>query len=763
MWKRIRDFFTPPSFDDPEQTRRTATLYRALVGTLIVTGAHTLVTPAILPNSDWPFLIGLMVSVLVILSMWLVRTGRHTLAMTLVTSMFWIVITLASILIHGLDTPILSAYVAAAVLVGYFAGIRALVGYSIVTSLFLLGSIWADANALLPEPSGGDSPYANWWIVTSGLVMTTVLISLSRRNNDLALDEALQSQRAAVEATHQLEASGALLATRAREQATTAELGQLALAEASLDVLIAEASKAVAATLEMDLVTVLECTPGGDAFRLRAGLGWAEESAGSALIPAEHAVTAAHTLSSNEPVIVEDWSMDERFPQSPGLRELGVMSSISVGIRGTDEPYGVFAAHSKKPRKFTEDDVRFLQSVANLLALVRRREETVAALQKSEANLLHARKMEAIGQFAGGIAHDFNNMLTAISGYNQMIMQRMAPDDPGLGDARQVKHASERAAALTQQILAFSRRQILQPEVLDLNAIIRKTRGMLERIIGEDVTLSISLEPELLLVRADPSQVEQVLVNLAANARDAMPRGGYLEIETRNVDPKGGGPGVPEQLAPGPCVRISIADTGSGMASATREQIFEPFFTTKNPTEGTGLGLATVYGIVKQSGGEIEVETEEGSFTRFFIYLPASDDAREPSLRQEEPKLRPHGHETVLLAEDEPTVRRLTRRMLEELGYAVLEAENGARALSVASRHEGPIELLVTDVVMPEMGGAELADRLESVRPETRVVYVSGYAADVLDQERFEKGSAVFLAKPFSHDELARKLRELLD
>ena len=380
-----------------------------------------------------------------------------------------------------------------------------------------------------------------------------------------------------------------------------------------------------------------------------------------------------------------------------------------------------------------------------------------------EEQLRQAQKLEAIGQLAGGIAHDFNNLLTAINGYSDLSLRRLQMEDPLRRNLEEIKKAGERAASLTRQLLAFSRKQVLQPKVLDLNAIVSDLEKMLRRLIGEDVELRTVLETELGKVKADPGQIVQVVMNLAVNSRDAMPRGGKLTIETKNVSLDEEYARQHISVAPGSYVMLAVTDTGTGMNEETRKRIFEPFFTTKELGKGTGLGLSTVYGIVKQSGGNIWVYSEVGHGTTFKVYLPrVGGEAREYK-RSAEVEESVEGAETILLAEDEEVVRKLTVQVLEMYGYEVLEASNGGSALLLCERHQGPIHLLVTDVIMPEMSGRELADRLAQLRPEMRVLYMSGYTDNAIVHQGVLDEGANFIEKPFSPDALARKVREVLD
>jgi two-component system, cell cycle sensor histidine kinase and response regulator CckA len=386
----------------------------------------------------------------------------------------------------------------------------------------------------------------------------------------------------------------------------------------------------------------------------------------------------------------------------------------------------------------------------------------VTERKELEEQLRQAQKMEAVGKLAGGVAHDFNNLLTVINGYSDLLAKRLRAEDPLRLNVEEIKKAGERATSLTRQLLAFSRKQVLQPKVIDLNEVVRETEKMLRRLIGEDVELRASLGPWLGSVKADPGQMEQVLMNLAVNARDAMPHGGKLTISTENVylDEEYAAHHV--SVAPGRYVMLAVSDTGSGMDEETRARVFEPFFTTKEAGKGTGLGLSTVYGIVKQSGGYVWVYSEVGRGTTFKIYLPRVDAGAQLYSQTPSHARKLGGTETVLLAEDDELVRNMTRVILSDHGYKVLAEANGVAALSLFERTEEPIHLLLTDVVMPGMSGRELADRLTRLRPEMKVLFMSGYTEDAIVHHGVLDEGVNFIQKPFTPDDLARKVREVL-
>jgi PAS domain S-box-containing protein len=378
-----------------------------------------------------------------------------------------------------------------------------------------------------------------------------------------------------------------------------------------------------------------------------------------------------------------------------------------------------------------------------------------------EDKLLHAQKMEAVGRLAGGVAHDFNNMLMAIMGYAEMILEGLRLDDPLHRKASGIMKATDRAAALTRQLLAFSRKQILQPQVINLNAVVNDTRDMLRRLIGEDIELVTVLDPSLGNVKADPGQIEQVIMNLAVNARDAMPQGGKLAIQTGNIEFIEPYDCKFEIAAPGHYAVLAVSDTGEGMDERTQANLFEPFYTTKELGKGTGLGLSTVYGIVKQSDGCIEVQSQPGVGTTFKIYLPLVQEAIAAVETMTVTRLR--GSETILVVEDDDMVRQLIVDALGLYGYKILPASNGGEALLLCERHREPIQLMLTDVVMPHMSGRELAERLAPLHPEMKVLYMSGYTEEIVGPRGVLQKGALFIQKPFTPTILVRKVRQVLD
>jgi signal transduction histidine kinase len=391
------------------------------------------------------------------------------------------------------------------------------------------------------------------------------------------------------------------------------------------------------------------------------------------------------------------------------------------------------------------------------------RKAAEAALRQSEEQLRQVQKIEAVGRLAAGVAHDFNNILTAIMGHSELLLRQLDAGDPRRKNAEQIEKVAHLAAGLTRQLLIFSRKQVIEPRVLDLNAVILDIKKMLRRLIGENIEFCTLLDPAAGHIKADPGQIEQVIMNLAVNARDAMPKGGKLTVTTANTTlDKNHLKNFPDMGA-GDYVMLAIADTGTGMSEEVKAHLFEPFFTTKPPGTGTGLGLATCFGIVKQNTGHINVHSELGSGTTFKIYFPQVQSAIEPLRVRNQPTEAAGGNETVLLVEDEPVVRELAVATLREKGYTVVEAGNGEEGLRLAQQHDGKIDLVLTDVVMPVMGGKEMADALRTSHPDTKVLFTSGYTEDALGHHGVLRPGILFLPKPYLTATLARKVREVLD
>jgi PAS domain S-box-containing protein len=442
------------------------------------------------------------------------------------------------------------------------------------------------------------------------------------------------------------------------------------------------------------------------------------------------------------------------------LQEKGDAPPVECRIIRPDGSERMIQARGRGQRDASGRIARLIGSAQD----VTDRLEAESEHRRLEEQLRQSQKMEAVGQLAGGIAHDFNNLLTVIKAYSGLVGDQLEEGSAIKSDVVEIQRAAGRAASLTQQLLAFSRKQILQPRVLDLNSVSRDLEPMLRRLIGDNIQIVTQAGASLGRVKADPGQIEQVLINLSLNARDAMPSGGTLTIETANVELDEAYHGRHAVIAAGPYVLLAVSDTGAGMDEATRSRVFEPFFTTKPVGKGTGLGLSTVYGIVKQSSGYIWVYSEPRLGTTFKIYLPRLEADEISATTAERPEVVPEsGSETVLLVEDEPAVRSLARRVLERHGYTVLEARDGMDALRVAEQYRQPIQLLVTDMMMPELSGRDVWTALSAKRSDLRVLYMSGYTNDDMIRRGFLDAGAAFLQKPFTSIDLARAARTVLD
>jgi PAS domain S-box-containing protein len=466
---------------------------------------------------------------------------------------------------------------------------------------------------------------------------------------------------------------------------------------------------------------------------------------------------------SGQPLWITDVTVDDRFPRAAAAAKGGIHGAFGFPIRVAGDVEGVVEFFCRQVREPDDELLKMVADIGLKIGQFGERARAEDALHQTEAQLRQSQKMEAVGRLAGGVAHDFNNLLTVIRGYSELILSRLAPGDPTYREMEEVKKAADRAAGLTGQLLAFSRRQFVSTKVMDLNAVIMNMDGMLRRLLGEDIIeLCADLDQPLGSIKADPGQIEQVIMNLAVNARDAMPSGGRLTIETRNVLIGKGPRRETMVLDEGAYVLLAVRDTGHGMTEETQSHLFEPFFTTKEKGKGTGLGLSTVYGIVKQSGGTIGVESEPGRGTTFKIFFPRVDEAAHGEAAAGGVADRAHGRETILLVEDEPAVRGLVHEALRLHGYNVLVARHGIEALLTGAKHMGPIHLLLTDVVMPQMSGPEVAEKLTAVRPDMKVLYMSGYPDHPVFSQGVKRETA-FLQKPFTPNVLTQKVREVLD
>jgi len=447
---------------------------------------------------------------------------------------------------------------------------------------------------------------------------------------------------------------------------------------------------------------------------------------------------------------------------------LPITRVLDVPIIHQDELIGNFIVGNKET-DYNENDKHLLENISDYIAPVLnarlQKDREAEKSKKLEAQLQQAQKLEAIGTLAGGVAHDFNNILSIIIGYAEIALMDVIKDEPLRLKIEGIKTAGEKAVSLTRQLLAFSRKQVIKPEVLNLNKVIKEMEKMLKRMIGENIEFQTILKPELWKVHMDSGQVDQIVINMAVNARDAMPDGGKLIVETANVnlDENYFSKHGIEKDQPGSYVMIAVSDTGIGMDKETREHIFEPFYTTKGVGKGTGLGLSTVYGIAKQNNGFVWVYSEPGQGTTFKVYIPKVKGDVKSEKNERLPVVDLNGSETVLIVEDDDSLRKLVRTALKQRGYKVLKAENGEDALRVSEAHDGLIDLLLTDVVMPKMSGKETAERMQPLYPQMKVIYMSGYTDDSIVQHGVLAPGLNFLEKPFTPESLAQKLREVLD
>jgi two-component system cell cycle sensor histidine kinase/response regulator CckA len=491
----------------------------------------------------------------------------------------------------------------------------------------------------------------------------------------------------------------------------------------------------------------------------------------------EAPIGVAHTSLSGRFLRVNRWLCHVLGYSAEELRSLDFMAithpdDVKQDVQARQRLIAGMRDRYTREKQYRRKDGRFVP--VNLAVSIHRNREGDAVYfiaviedlterKRLEQELRQAQKMEALGRLAGGIAHDFNNLLVAIGGYADLVVHSLGPDHPVRKDVAEIQAAARSAAALTRQLLAFSRRQILQPQVLDLNLVIRRVESLLRRVIGEDITVVMTLAAGLRRVHTDPGQVEQIIMNLAVNARDAMPNGGLLTIETANVDLDAGFVDDHRGSAIGPHVMIAASDTGSGMDAETLAHVFEPFFTTKPVGRGTGLGLSTVYGIVKQSQGSICVYSEVGYGSTFKIYLPAILTEAEPRIEVPSAASRARGTETILVIEDDGQVRRFIVETLTRNGYGVHAAASGGDALVFANDENRVVDVVLTDVVLTGLSGREIAHRVAAKRPNVRVIYMSGYTDDAIVHHGVLDAGLTFLQKPFSAQELLTRIREVLD
>ena len=669
------------------------------------------------------------------IGLWLARSGRpHWGAVGFICT-GWLAITISAVFFGGAHSPSYFAYVALVMVTGLVWSERAALVFGVLSTAVATALVLVP-DSLLPaspmEVSGG-----RLWVAFIA-EMAVVLLTLRNATRSIrqSLITAALNTQLAIEAKQASE-------RRVRQQAAIARLGQRALASRDLAGLLDECVQAAAGALDADFAKVLELSPDGSSLLLRAGVGWQPGLVGSARVPNDLGSQAGFTVASKLPVITSDLLHETRFTAPELLSMHGVRSGISVPIVVEGQCFGILAAHSRTPGFFRDEDAVFLQTATNLLSAALARERLEARLARSD-------KLEALGRLAGGVAHDFNNLLTVILGYADGMAEGVGAFPPALA-GKEIREAAERAAALTGDLLAFTRREPSAPRTVDLNQVAAASARMLERLIGEHVRLELKLSEEVSPIRADPNQIDRILVNLVVNARDALDQGGLIVIETQK-------PSANPEI-----VRLVVRDTGKGMTASVLEHAFEPFFSTKG-SGGSGLGLSTVHGLVNQLGGEIRVASAPGAGTRFEIDLPRAKEehAVAPDSAPDSVDAQGRSGKTILLAEDDDPLRALVRESLVRDGYLVLEARDGRVALEIVQNHRGPIDALVSDIVMPDAGGFELVAGLRKARPGTPVIYMSGYVGNERAFAEIERGEAAFLPKPFRVRDLSAALERVL-
>ncbi|MCC7072003.1 MAG: response regulator [Deltaproteobacteria bacterium] len=644
---------------------------------------------------------------------------------------------------HGVRSAAAPSYliviaIAALLLSARGALIFALLGVATFTALEAAGAHGL-LPAALPSPEHG---YVVALVIDCGIA--GALAGLAARHTAKALRDAGRSAAEAQAGRRELEA-------RARDQATLAELGRLALTRAPIGALMQQVATDLTKALDVDFVDVIEVDAPQRRARLLASTASAPLAATGEAFTLQEGALVLRAQAADAPVQIRDLEDDPTIV-APRLRAAGVRASLCVRLAYGETSIGIVAAHSRAPREFDEHQRRFLQAVASVVSAAIARLRAEDALAGAEAHLRQTAKMEAIGRLAGGVAHDFNNLMTVVLAYSDLLgAEPLSAQQQA--DVAQVRHAAERATALTRQLLAFSRRQVLHPVVVDPSAAITSLTKLLTRVLGEDIELVTVLDPTADGVLVDPVQLEQMILNLAVNAREAMPNGGRIIIATSLVTHPGG-----DDLAAGTYIEISVTDTGTGIAPETLPHLFEPFFTTKS--EGTGLGLATVYGIIKQSGGEVKAEAPPEGGARFRLLLPHARRASPPAAAERAASTEAPPGRRVLVVDDERTVLAVAVRLLQAAGHHVVGVTTPAEALHACTAE--PFDLVLSDVVMPEMSGPELMERMIQAGCSARFLLMSGYVGDALDRRVPVSAHAALLGKPFTaatlHEAVARVL-----
>jgi PAS domain S-box-containing protein len=706
-WAQVREFLRPPVLQDRRATVAAATTYAVGVTAAIAAVAWMVLWLFLIENAPFGLISTTTVVLCGLAAVVLVRRKRPRAAGWLLVGMLWLVITAALLATGDVQGRMFGRYLVIIVVAGLVLGGRA----AFATALLSCGvGAWL---ALGPDgassslPTSEEAALSKWAGQSLLFFVVAALLSFARNRIEWALDTADEKESALIQRERDLESS--------RERFRV-------LTRSSKDLVTETDDAGIFFYASPNHEEVLGYPPG--------------ELIGKSLLEYVHPADRGAVASRMEQVVTSTdaaYEMAFRFLHRDGSwRQLESAGSTFRADDGT--VHGVTVTRDVTERRALEDRLR------------------------------HSQKLEAVALLAGGIAHDFNNLLSVITGYSELLMKRDERSSEGNAAIREIHEAGVRGAGLTRQLLAFSGRQVLRPRLLDPNQVLLALQHLLSRLLGEDVEMATSLGPGELRVLADPSQLEQIVVNLAVNARDAMPGGGHLRIETRVYRGEPAAATRADGAPGGEWVVLAVGDDGVGMESETMARIFEPYFTTKDPGKGTGLGLPTVHGIVEQSGGWIEVDSEPGAGTEFRIYLPRAGDApAEERATAPTKELSQRGSETVLVVEDDAALRRLVTWTLEKDGYTVLAARNGSEALDLASDHRGPIDLLLGDVVMPQMGGGELRDQLVHARPELRVLFMSGYSDHASVARASLAPEDPLLEKPFNPEQLTQKVREVLE
>ncbi len=544
------------------------------------------------------------------------------------------------------------------------------------------------------------------------------------------------------------------LRLRIEQQAAVASLGRFALSGAGLLALMEEAVQMVSAVLCVDLAGVLELDQGKEVLQMTVGVGWRPDALGTTV--RSNCAGIARALEEGVALITDYENEGDSDPLAV-LRRHGARSGIAAVIEGADQAYGVIGAHSLDARRFSLDDAHFLQAVGHVLGAAIERSRT----DQLKEQLEQAQRLEAVGQLAGGVAHDFNNLLLVILSYTECLIAD-GDDDQTLASLKEIERAAASAADLTRQLLLFSRRDRQERREVDLVAAVRETEALLRRTIGEHVQLGVEMPSDLPSVNLGPGELDQILINLAVNARDAQPMGGTVKVTVEAMEPKALGSQTPCLKPDRGHVAVAVADDGEGMSKEVASQAFDPFFTTKPRGHGTGLGLATVYGIVNQAGGSVEIESEPGQGTTVRVFLPVAESHGQAVPKQRATGGPPGDGRTILVVDNEEAVRTIVCHVLERNGYRTRSAAGGAAAEEILASSNGDVDLLLTDVLMPAMSGRELVERVRTERPSLKVVYMSGYSGDAASPLGPWDDDAALLEKPFTGAQLIRTVHETL-